>query len=53
MPLSHPVPLRLAQDQVEWLDAWRGNTISRGAAIRLLLEQAIKLHRDGTLTTKK
>jgi hypothetical protein len=47
MPLARPIPLRLAPDQLQWLDSWRGSTISRSAAIRLLLEQAIKLHRDG------
>jgi hypothetical protein len=49
MPLARPIPLRLAPDQVVWLDSWRGSTLSRSAAIRLLLEQAIRLHRDGTM----
>lgn len=49
MPLARPIPLRLAQAQLQWLDSWRGDTISRSAAIRLLLQQAIRLHRDGLL----
>jgi hypothetical protein len=49
MPLARPIPLRLAPNQLQWLDSWRGDTLSRSAAIRLLLEQAIHLHRDGVL----
>lgn len=49
MPLARPIPLRLAPTQLQWLDSWRGDTISRSAAIRLLLQQAIRLHRDGLL----
>lgn len=49
MPLARPIPLRLAPDQLRWLDSWRGDTISRSAAIRLLLAQSIRLHRDGIL----
>lgn len=49
MPLSNPVPLRLAPDQLQWLDAWRGDTFSRSTAIRLLIAEAIRLHRDGLL----
>ena len=49
MPLARPIPLRLAPNQLQWLDSWRGDTISRSAAIRLLLQQAIRLHRDGIL----
>ena len=46
MPLARPIPLRLTPEQLRWLDAWRGATISRNAAIRLLLEQAIRQHRE-------
>jgi hypothetical protein len=49
MPLTRPIPLRLAPNQLQWLDSWRGDTISRSAAIRLLLDQSIRLHRDGIL----
>jgi hypothetical protein len=49
MPLAKPFPMRLAPEQVAWLDAWRGSAISRGAAIRLLIAEAMRLHRDGIL----
>jgi hypothetical protein len=49
MPLARPIPLRLAPNQLQWLDSWRGDTLSRSAAIRLLLEQSIRFHRDGIL----
>lgn len=49
MPLSPPFSLRLTQEQIQWLDAWSGDTMSRGTAIRLLIAEAIRLHRDGIL----
>jgi hypothetical protein len=49
MPLANPAPVRLAKDQIQWIDGWRGDTMSRGTAIRVLLEQVIRLHRDGIL----
>ena len=49
MPLTRPIPLRLAPAQLAWLDRWRGDTISRSAAIRVLIDQSIRLHRDGIL----
>ena len=49
MPLTNPIPLRLTPDQIQWLDQWRGETFPRSTAIRILLEQIIKLHRDGVL----
>lgn len=42
MPLAPPIPLRLSPEQLAWLDSWRGSTLSRSAAIRLLLNQAIR-----------
>ena len=53
MPLAHPIPLRLAPEQLEWLDSWRGNTFSRSTAIRLLIDEGIRLHRDGILPATK
>lgn len=53
MPLAHPIPLRLAPEQLEWLDSWRGNTFSRSTAIRLLVDEGIRLHRDGILPATK
>jgi len=49
MRLAHPTPVRLSPDQLAWLDSWRGDTMPRAAAIRVLLEQAMRLHRDGLL----
>ena len=49
MALSPPFSLRLTQEQIQWLDAWSGDTMSRGTAIRLLIAEAIRLHRDGIL----
>jgi hypothetical protein len=49
MQLARPFSLRLSPDQLQWLDAWRGDTFSRSTAIRLLIAEAIRLHRDGLL----
>lgn len=49
MPLSTPFSLRLTQEQIEWIEAWSGDTMSRGTAIRLLIAEAMRLHRDGIL----
>lgn len=53
MPLARPIPLRLAPNQLQWLDSWRGDTVSRSAAIRLLLEEAMRFHRDGILPASR
>lgn len=42
MRLANPTPIRLSQAQLDWLDAYRGNTMSRSSAVRLLLEEAMK-----------
>jgi hypothetical protein len=47
--LAHPTPVRLALDQLQWLDSWRGDSMSRGTAIRLLIAEAMRLHRNGLL----
>ena len=49
MRLAHPTPIRLSPDLIQWLDSWRANRMSRSTAIRVLLEQAMRLHRDGVL----
>lgn len=49
MPLCSPFSIRLAPEQVAWLDAWRGASMSRATAIRILLDQSMHLHRDGIL----
>jgi hypothetical protein len=49
MQLARPFSLRLSPDQLQWLDAWRGDRMSRGTAIRLLLQQSMELHSRGLL----
>jgi hypothetical protein len=49
MRLANPTPVRLSQDQLQWLDDWRGDRMSRGTAIRVVIEEAMRLHRDGIL----
>jgi hypothetical protein len=49
MQLARPFSLRLSPELTQWLDAWRGDVMSRSTAIRLLLEDAMRFHRDGIL----
>ena len=53
MALCPPFSLRLTREQIQWLDRWSGDEMSRGTAIRLLIHEAMKLHRDGILPTIK
>jgi hypothetical protein len=53
MQLCRPFSLRLSPDLLQWLDSWRGDRMSRGTAIRLLLQQSMELHRDGRLPARK
>jgi len=53
MQLCRPFSLRLSPDLLVWLDSWRANRMSRGTAIRLLLQQSMELHRDGILPVTK
>ena len=39
--LAHPTHIRLTQELLQRLDKWRGDTMSRATAIRLLLEQVL------------
>ena len=41
LKLAHPTHIRLTQELLQRLDKWRGDTMSRATAIRLLLEQAL------------
>jgi hypothetical protein len=47
MRLSHPTHIRLNTDLINRIDIWRGNQMNRATAIRLLLEEALKLDRKG------
>jgi hypothetical protein len=42
MRLCRPFSLRLSPELLRWLDSWRGDRMSRGTAIRLLLQQAME-----------
>jgi len=42
MKLSHPTHIRLTPELLRRLDVWRGDAMSRGTAIRLLLDRALK-----------
>ena len=53
MQLCRPFSLRLSPDLLRWLDSWRGDRMGRGTAIRVLLEQSMRLHRDGILPPTK
>jgi hypothetical protein len=44
MALSQPIAIRLTTAQQHWLDTWRGDRMSRGTAIRLLLQQSMELN---------
>jgi len=51
--LAHPTHIRLSLDLLQRLDSWRGDRMNRATAIRLLLEQALRLHLDGILPATK
>lgn len=45
MRLAHPTPVRLTPLQIQALDRWRGDRMSRATAIRVLLDQSLHLHK--------
>jgi len=51
--LAHPTHIRLSPDLLQRLDLWRGDRMNRATAIRLLLEQALRLQLDGILPAKQ
>jgi len=51
--LAHPTHIRLTPEQLQRLDSWRGDRMNRATAIRLLLEQALRLHLDQVLPATK
>ena len=53
MKLCPPFSLRLNPELLRWLDTWRSDRMSRGTAIRVLLQQSMDLHQDGILPTTK
>jgi len=41
--MTHPIPIRLTQEQLEWLaQQTRGGSISRAGAIRLCVQSAME-----------
>ena len=53
MRLSNPTHIRLTPELQHQIDGWRGDRMNRATAIRLLLEQALRLHCDGILPATK
>lgn len=50
MSLTHPIPLRLTKEQLAWIDQVKTcQGLTRSAAIRILIFEAMRLHRDGIL----
>lgn len=45
---THRISTTTPTEFITWLDTWRG-TLSRSAAIRLLLWQIMRFHRDQVL----
>lgn len=53
MRLSHPTHIRLSPELMQRLDSWRGDRMNRATAIRLLLEQALRLQLDNVLPANR
>jgi predicted DNA-binding protein len=51
--LSHPTHIRLSPELLQRLDYWRGDRMNRATAIRLLLEQALRLQLDKVLPANR
>jgi hypothetical protein len=47
--LSHPLAVQLTPEQMAWLDARRVAGLSRSAVLRLVVEQAMRLDKQGLL----
>jgi hypothetical protein len=47
--LSHPLAVQFTAEQLAWLDSRRVAGLSRSATLRLVVEEAMRLHRDGIL----
>lgn len=53
MRLSQPTHIRLTPELLQQLDSWRGDRMNRATAIRLLLEQALRLQVDQVLPANR
>jgi hypothetical protein len=49
MELAHPLSVQFTAEQLAWLDARRVAGLSRSAVLRLVVEEAMRLHRNGIL----
>jgi hypothetical protein len=49
MELAHPLSVQFTAEQLAWLDSRCIAGLSRSATLRLVVEEAMKLHRDGIL----
>lgn len=53
MELAHPLSVQFTAEQLAWLDSCRVAGLSRSAVLRLVVEEAMRLHRDGILPATK
>lgn len=53
MELAHPLSVQFTAEQLAWLDSRRVAGLSRSAVLRLVVEEAMRLHRDGILPVTK
>ena len=49
MELAHPLSVQFTAEQLAWLDARRVAGLSRSAVLRLVVEQAMRLDKQGLL----
>jgi hypothetical protein len=49
MELAHPLSVQFTPEQLSWLDSYRPMGLSRSATLRIVVQQAMRLHRDGLL----
>jgi len=53
MELAHPLSVQFTPEQLAWLDSRCVAGLSRSATLRLVVEEAMRLHRDGILPATK
>lgn len=49
MHLSQPLSIQLTPEQLAWIDAHKPIGLSRSATLRLVVQEAMKLHCQGLL----
>jgi hypothetical protein len=50
MELAHPLSVQFTREQLAWLDRYKPMGLSRSAALRLLVHEAMRQQRDATET---